>query len=363
MRARFAAALLVAAASSLGVMTPLVARAAPPAPPAPPAAAAAPASVSLTIDTLAPQSPWKMRIENTGAVPLRVLADARLLSFDITPPGAKKSVRCALPADMRPSSDLDRVLVVPPKRSYSEIFDPRLYCFGHTEAAALISGAKVVAHLGFAAAAHGKKPVAPFEVAPIEGVVPVVSPAREVVSSPMTLPASESSASPAAPPPPNVATANGDAPFPTKLSLSVPAHVGAYRPYELTIAVTVHNDGARAVTLLFRPETIGFDVIAPSGTVRCSWPTRVGGTVREAYTTVRAKGRATVSVLLPDLCPDNTFDQGGLYVVRPRVDTRGGASESLGLTTFEGEVIGTTTTLLRIRHGNNPPKAQRPALD
>ena len=372
MRARSAAGLLaVAATFSMTSMTVLNAHGATPparvkaivAPPPPP-----PASVSLTIEAPAPQSPWKMRVENTGAVPLRIVADARLLSFEITPLGAKKAVRCVLPADMRPHGDLDRALVVPAKRSYSETFDPRLYCFGHAEAEALVAGAKVVAHLGFDGA-RAAKPVAPFEVSPIEGVDPVVAPAKEIASSPVSLPAgdspsaSASSSSSASSIPPSATPQVDESAFPPKLTLSVPERVNAYRPRELTIAVTVHNAGARAVTLIVRPETIGFDVIAPNGTVRCKWPMNIGGTVREAYTTLHAKARATVSVLLPALCPGNTFDHDGLYVVRPRLDTRGGAAAALGLKAFDGEVIGTTTTLLRIHHGKNPPKPQRPALD
>ena len=372
MRARSAAGLLAAAATfSMAFTASMVSTSAHAATPPPRAKSIAatppppPPSVSLTIEAPAPQSPWKMRVENTGAVPLRIVADARLLWFEITPPGAKKAVRCVLPADMRPQADLDRALVVPAKRSYSETFDPRLYCFGHAEAAALVAGAKVVAHLGFEAA-RAAKPVAPFEVSAIEGVEPVVGAAKDIAASPMTLPASESAApsSASASASPTPAKAQGDEPpFPPKLTLSVPERVNAYRPRELTIAVSVHNEGARSITLIVRPETIGFDVIAPNGAVRCKWPMSIGGTVREAYTTLHAKARATVSVLLSALCPDNTFDQGGLYVVRPRLDTRGGAAASFGLKAFDGEVIGTTTTLLRIHHGKNPPKPQRPALD
>lgn len=362
MRAHVIASVFVVAAA--GSLSPLSSMAAPPAraAPTPPTPPPPPPSVTLTIEAPAPQSPWKMRVENTGAVPLRITADARLLSLDITPPGQKKPLHCTLPADMRPSNDLERALIVPPKRSYSETFDPRLYCFGHAEAAALVAGATVVAHLGFAAPrVRVAKPVAPFEVSPIEGVDPLVAPAKQIASPPTMLPAGEAPSP--LPMPANAKPIDDAEAFPSKLTLSVPAHLSAYRPHELTIAVTVRNDGARPTTLLFRPETIGFDVIGPSGAVRCTWPTPIGGTVREAYSTLRAKGRATVAVLLSDLCPGKTFDQGGLYVVRPRLDTRGGAGAKLGLTTFEGEVIGATTTLLRIHHGKNPPKPQRPALD
>ncbi|MGK4455691.1 hypothetical protein, partial [Klebsiella pneumoniae] len=86
---------------------------------------------------------------------------------------------------------------------------------------------------------------------------------------------------------------------------------------------TISNDGARPVTLLFRPETIGFDIIGPTGATRCTWPASPGGSVREAFTTLAPKAKQSVSVLLGALCPDIAFNQGGLFIVRPRVDTRG----------------------------------------
>ena len=65
-----------------------------------------------------------MREENTGSLPLRVLAEPRLLAFEISPadvpnddddpPARVHPVRCELPADMRPDDDDDRVLSVPP---------------------------------------------------------------------------------------------------------------------------------------------------------------------------------------------------------------------------------------------------------
>ena len=70
-------------------------------------------------------------------------------------------VVCALPADMRPIGDVDRALVLAPKRSYTESIDPRLYCFGAKATEVLAAGTKIVAHLGWWKS-HGTS--APFVV-------------------------------------------------------------------------------------------------------------------------------------------------------------------------------------------------------
>ncbi len=132
---------------------------------------------------------------------------------------------------------------------------------------------------------------------------------------------------------------------------------------DLPMTVTVRNEGVRPVTLLLRPETLAFDIIGPHSTNYCSWPMRVGGTVREAFTTLHAKRGESVSLLLDALCPESTFDQPGLYIVRPRLDTRHADGEFVGIEAFAGEIIGVHTTLLRVHRGTKPARNARPALD
>ncbi len=194
----------------LALLAPATALAAPPAPPTPPRTPAAttpppkryyakpkpkvptapPPSVALTLDAPGPRGTWKMRVENTGDVPVRLVADARLLTLELTPApkdgaaAAKKKkpkpVVCALPADMRPIGDVDRALVLAPKRSYTESIDPRLYCFGAKASEVLAPGTKIVAHLGWWKS-HGTS--APFIVSPFEEVTPVVRAEKELVAA------------------------------------------------------------------------------------------------------------------------------------------------------------------------------------
>jgi hypothetical protein len=315
-----------------------------------------------------------MRLVNDGDVPLRVTADARLLSFELTAPGARATLRCALPDDMRPTNDVDRALVVPPHRAYAETFDPRLYCFGTKEAAALAPGTTVVAHMGWPSPPAPPAPVRgrraapprplnpPFEVSPIEGIDPAVAPLKEVLSAAFIVPAD-----PAAPSTAIVTHGSGtqvpQEPFPVKLTLASPAHVDTWSLGDTAIPITIKNVGTRPVTLLARPETIGYDVIGPAGSFRCVWPTRPPAPIREMFTTLRPNGVTTTSVLLSAVCPDATFSQPGLFIVRPHLDTRGASGDPIGIHTFDGEVIGTSTTILRVHHGTQPQRWERPHLE
>jgi hypothetical protein len=269
---------------------------------------------------------------------------------------------------MRPVTDTDRALVVPPKRSYSERFDPRLYCFGAAEAKALVAGASVTAHMGFASAQKlnaNEIPPPPYVVSPFEGVEPAVSPLKEIASAATSIgagetpaPAASSSASASAAP---SATPPSE-PFPPRMSVSIPPRERTASPRDLSIPVTLRNDGVRPITILFRPETLAFDVSGPDGPVRCSWPQPVGGTVREMYTHLAPHTATSQTVLLSAYCPRSVFERTGLYSVKPRLDTRGGSAEAIGLRAFEGEVVGEKTMLLRVERGRSP-SSERPNLD
>jgi hypothetical protein len=189
---------------------------------------------------------------------------------------------------------------------------------------------------------------APFIVSPFEGVEPAVRAVKELVSASTDVGADEAPPDTLAsthPPPPKA----GDDPYPTKLSIASPKHIDVEVTRDLPMSVTVKNEGERSVTLLLRPETLAFEVTGPGRTTSfCSWPVRVGGTVREAFTTLHPKRGETVSVLLDGLCPDSTFDQPGLEI---------------GISAYAGEIIGTHTTLLRVHRGDKPARSSRPALD
>jgi hypothetical protein len=314
-------------------------------------------AVRLAIDVPTTRGPWTMRLTNEGDVPLRVVADARLLVLDVQPRGERSPTRCELPADMRPETDLGRTLIVPPSRSYSESFEPRLYCFGPAKVDALSPQAVVVAHLGWLS---GRKTDPPFEVSPIDGFEPAVMPLKAVDAPPVGLPDEPSAwiAAAVAPDPPSA-----DVP---RLSLEGSSAVDAEMTSDISIPVTLRNEGTRAVVVRFRPELLSFDLIGPAGVEHCQWPVTPGAAVREAFSLVPAQGSEVLSVTLDSYCTAHGLDQSGLLVVRPRFDGGRSGGASLGLHAFEGQLIASTPTVVRLHRGvvaRSSPSDARPRLD
>jgi hypothetical protein len=308
----------------------------------------------VTIETPATRGPWTLRVFNGGDVPFRLVADARLLALDVVPRSARASTHCELPADMRPSDDLDRTLVVPPGRSYAESFEPRLYCFG-SKLDALAPGAIVIAHLGWTT---GRKTEAPFVVSAIEGVEPELAPLKSIDSRPVALPDE-----PSAWMVPAVRAEHDVESDAARLSIGGPTTIDATSPNDIAIPLTLRNEGARSIVVRFRPEVIGFDVIAPAGVEHCAWPMVPAAAMRELFTTVPPKGAETLSVALGSYCTKHALDQEGLIVARPRLDTRNASGAAVGLRSFDGEVIALTPTVVRLHRGAKPLPLVRPRLE
>ncbi len=330
---------------------PQVRRATPKPPPAP---VGPKPDVKLLLDAPTTHGPWTVHVVNGGDVPVRLVADARLLTLEVTPRGARKPVRCQLPADMRPSDDSERALVLPPKRSYSESFEPRLYCFGERELDALEATAIVVARLGWQEHANGR---GPHVVSAIEGVDPEVAPLAAIDSPPVSLPSEPTAMGaverPHAP----------DDPDPVHLVLRSSRAVDAESGENLAVTVTVRNDGKRSVRLRLRPETLGFEVTSSSGVQHCAWPTPPSAPAREYFTTLAPGGSESLSVLIGDYCGRTPFEQPGLVVARPDLDTRRAGGEAIGLKTFDGVVIAATPSVVRLHRGYGKPRVERPRLD
>jgi hypothetical protein len=366
------------------------------------ALAAPPLVVSLTPGTGG--GPWKLRIENAGDVPVRIAADPRLLVLDVTPPAGfvdptvktkrapsakaeePKPARCVLPDDARPSTDEGRDLVVPSKRSWSTNVDPVLYCFGARERAMLVNGATVTAHFGWpaplakstaaATTTRGKtKPVVlapPFVAAPVGAAIGKVAPVKELVSAPVALTENVAGAGS-----PTAATATAAAtpsegssappPLPpgsASLVVSMPDALDVARGNEISSTVTVVNEGDKAAVLLLRAEMLRFNVAGPAGSVACGTTRAVDAPIRELYSTIAPKGRASVGVLVNTLCPADTFDEPGIYRITPVLDTSQASGRTIGLKTWDGEASARAPMLLRVRTPRRPPTSTtRPALD
>jgi hypothetical protein len=158
---------------------------------------------------------------------------------------------------------------------------------------------------------------------------------------------------------------------PKPAAVSSGAFVDARRSAEVEVPVTVTNPSATPVTLLVRPETIGFDVTGPTGigvidpspTVRCAWPGPPPAPIAEAFTRLGAKESTSLTVLLEAMCPSGTLRIPGLYTVRARIDTRRASGRTIGVRTYEGEATSEKVTRVRVRQWTGAvPAAPRPVL-
>jgi hypothetical protein len=243
---------------------------------------------------------------------------------------------------MRPQDDLQRPLVLAPRHEYVERFDPRLYCLLGADLDALAPMSIVVARLGWPG--NGSSP--PLVLAAVDGAAPEITPRKSLESEPTSIPDEiEDAADPAHLPP--------DAP---KLALSAVRAVDAESPDRLEIPVTLVNHSGRAIVVRFRPETIGFDVIGPAGAQRCAWPALPTAATPDLFTTLAPKAATTLDLELSAYCPTRVFDQDGLLIVRPRLDTRAASGAHIGLRAFDGIVTAPAPTLVRLHRG----LAQRP---
>jgi hypothetical protein len=350
----FVASAAVAVASSAGADS--IGDKAAPRRPTPKAEDALPsANVTLSIEASTPRGPWKMRVTNEGDVPVTIVADARLLALDVTPRSARKAEHCELPNEMRPEDDLSRPLVLPPKRSYAERFEPRLYCLDGSRLDALAPGAIVVATLGWAG--HGTHP--PLVVSPVEGLDVQVAPSKSIKSAPIALP-DEPTPTPA---PAQQAESAPMVRVEANLALRSARSIDAASSSDIAIPVTLTNNGRRAVILRFRPETLGFEVVGPRGAEHCSWSALPSAPTRDLFTTLDGGSQTSLTVLLSAYCRARVLTQSGLYVVRASLDTRKASGAEIGIRSFDGQVIATSPTLVRLRRGTEVEPLVHPALE
>jgi hypothetical protein len=356
----------------------------------------APIDARLWLIAPSPATEWTVRIDNKGDAPLRVPADVRLLRFEIDAwdKKRKKTTKCSAPAGFRPQSfPEDRALYLKPGESYIETFDPRLVCFGK-EAKALEGGNVVRARFGWDPPPKGstKIPNPPYAVQGTDNP-PSRAPLRELVAPTVVLsyappPAAESSidktqAKPSAASAQPTAKSNksdkdkaekkegkeGDKPKEAppfdanaaRLEVSQDPFVEAAAPRNVAIKVIATNAGQRPMVAAIRPRMVSFRVDGPTQTFTCNASEPTHAVPRDAYRTVRAKQKVTMSVLLFEACPREAFPRPGLYRVAATLEA-GETGEEAKLDAYTALIPTTAPTLLRLhsapeRFYGSPPKA------
>ena len=363
-----------------------------------------------------PVGPWRLRIENTGSTPVRLIADARLVTMDVEATeqeeddaqaaaiaadprnaGAPQSVsstakrarrvkkllvaHCRLPPEMRPADEDDgRALVVPPGRAYAETFDVRALCFG-ADLDTLVPGAKVTPHYGWTsrpkkvargrheAAFSGPAVVGPVDGTPAPGAATVGSLA-ELDAPTLTLAAPPILDPNMARPPQPDEDRDGDGVVdnPPKfdrhhhLVLSLPRYVDHESRLDIPAPLTLTNEGDRPRAVFYRASRIRYEVTSPVGEhLTCGSPPDETP-LREFYTHLAHGQSAHLPMVVSDVCDVDVFSRAGVYEVIAHLDDSGLAGAQDALDAFAG-VLSSKPMLVRVRRESRHFDQPRPRLE
>lgn len=325
--------------------------------------------VKLTIVTRSPDPPWQLRIVNEGDRTIRIPADSRLLSFEVTKAASTdkkqpkpRAMRCTLPRALSPDRfPQERALYLKAGESYEEWFDPRLYCFGATTDA-LKAGTTVVAEWGFpksrvkgAFAAEGTDRPADHENLRAIRSEPFVLPA--VVGNPL--------ATPLAPAKPD--EEDGDRNV-ARMEVFLDRFSDASVSRDVVVNLKASNEGKRALLTVLRSRMLEFQIEhlgadnTPMSTVDCPGAAYAHATAIEMLRDLPAGKSATIPVLLSEFCPRGTFDSPGLYRVRARLDAKA-AGEVERSYPYVGEALALQQTLVRVASARLPFYHTPPRLE
>ncbi|WP_437940017.1 hypothetical protein [Sorangium sp. So ce341] len=360
--------------------------------PEPPPLPPAPARVWLVAPS--PEGPWTLRIDNEGERPMRVPADVRLLRFEIDTLNkrTKKTTRCAAPLGLKPSGFPERrALLLAPGQSYVEHFDPRLLCFGKDEAA-LAGGAVVRAWYGWGPPPKWsrKAPSPPFAAESTDDP-PAFAPAPGLAAPTVVLsyglprkeaaadgagdaeppsaadheaqPSADKTPQPPADKPVQVAAGAPGEPIvdanAPRLELKSEPWSDAASPRSIVVRVSAKNAGKRPMTVAIRSRMLAFHVAGPNGTTVCEASPPTGAIPRDMFRTLKPGASVDLSLLLREVCPDNTFAREGLYQVTATLHANEPGTE-LGLDAYTAVVHAKSSTLLRVKSAPEPFYAAAP---
>jgi hypothetical protein len=311
-----------------------------------------------------PAEPWVLQIDNRGDAPVELVADARLLWFEVQTSAAKVPVTCRLPKPLWPEFAVRETrLTLPPGHGFRRSFDPRFFCFSPTGQKLLVSNARVVPHFGWPQRTrsvwkNGKR----SEEVILPDEPPFVAAA---------LPASGDSASDSSDSEPSHGVKQLQAP---SLLLS-PAYAlwsdapkaadegslvfeategaDASDEREATIALSLQNKGKRAQPIYLRADLVRYRAIGPEGAFECRAAASAAPSDASSFTTLQPGKTVKLVERLIEVCPRGSFGRPGLYEIRASYDAVW-SGQHLGVDGFTGQLDAQSPALIRIRSGERP---------
>ncbi len=338
-----------------------------------------------------PHQPWIMGVVNQGETMVSLVADPRLIAFDVKVPGKRQLAKCELPDTLRPARGHRRYRVfLAPGEGVVKTFDPRLYCFASSGQRVLVPGAIVTPRFGWPQKTKtvwkaGKKQQVLLEQS--EPFVARVLPSRESADTASQDAEGELDSAPAGPEEESIPGATGI----KQLKGHAIALGSAYKEWSsvgiqrerrgrspividmqqgsdaasqlsATVAIALRNRSKQTRYVYFRRELLSFEVMGPGGMASCDPQPDTRAPDRLAFLRLAPGQSMTITSRLVELCPKGTFSRPGFYLVHARFDADH-SGEDFGLDAYVGRVASEKPANVRVRSGELEPEdrqAMRP---
>ena len=311
-------------------------------------------SIRLEVSEQGPNLPWTVVIRNEGAEPVRLVADPRLLWFEVVAPGHKKTQVCRLPEGLFPSKpSKDHEVVLKPRERVTSKFDPRYQCFAAGGQSLLVPGAVVNPRFGWPEKTKttwkkGKRVEVPVAQLPPYVARVVDRPALKLLrGEPWALRSSYAAWARAG------LAQDGEPEGPLELKLTR----GSDADVELSaeVSFTLRNRSRETQRVFLRREFITFEVMSQDASATCDPQPDSRAPDPQEFVTLRPGGSSSLSSRLVELCPRGTFARPGLYLVHARFDARESGDE-FDVDAYVGRVSTSRPITIRIRKGDEKPR-------
>jgi hypothetical protein len=339
------------------------------APPSPSAEAAYSPAPTLEFQVIehGPDQPWVLQIDNRGDAPVQLVADARLLWFEVQTSASKVPVTCRLPKPLWPEFAVREArLTLPPGHGFRRAFDPRFFCFAPVAQTLLVPNARVVPHFGWPQPTRtvwkqGKRieelllpEEPPFVASTLLSVPGAASAANDASTSEPTRGVKHllapslllSSAYSVWSEPPSATDEQ-------TLVLDAQDGADADEERDVTIATALTNRSKRAQRIYLRAELVRYHASGPEGSFECRSAPISGPSDASSFTTLQPGKTLRLVERLIEVCPRGNFARPGLYEVKASYQTHW-SGQQLGIDAFTGELVSERSVFVRIRTGEKP---------